>query len=210
MPARVHDEVIHRGRARYERHRARGTLNTYGLPPDPDRDLRICIEGLAGERILADLLGLPWKADSDGADYTGDVGEHEVRSTPHLDGHLIIYPGDPDARRCFLVIIDHPRYRVAGSIIIGDAKQPRYWRTPPAARHPSYWIPQEDLDPFTRPMPKTEPVKPVDSGLRYPPPPGAAYPPCQRCGHFHQTTPDVCVGAVGYADLSAEMEATNV
>ena len=25
-------------------------------------------------------------------------------------------------------------------------------------------------------------------------------PPCQRCGHYHQTTPDRCVGPVGLAD----------
>ena len=44
-----------------------------------------------------------------------------------------------------------------------------------------------------------------DPGLRYPYPNwklGAwtDYPPCQRCGHYHQSTPDRCVGAVGLAD----------
>ena len=44
-----------------------------------------------------------------------------------------------------------------------------------------------------------------DPGLRYPCPNwklGAwtDYPPCQRCGHYHQSTPDRCVGAVALAD----------
>ena len=45
-----------------------------------------------------------------------------------------------------------------------------------------------------------------DPGLRYPCPgwksgePWTDSPPCQRCGHYHQTTPDRCVGAVGMAD----------
>jgi hypothetical protein len=49
-----------------------------------------------------------------------------------------------------------------------------------------------------------------DPHLRYPCPgwattdaPWAAYPPCQRCGHYHQSTPDLCVGSAGQADEQA-------
>ena len=71
----------------------------------------------------------------------------EVRSTHHVDGHLIIKPKDRDGMPVVLVITARrPDFRVAGWMWAKEGKVPR-WRRP--GHGGSWWVPQHALRPMS-------------------------------------------------------------
>lgn len=103
----------------------------------------IHINGVGAEIAVARALNVYHDVFSPSRDRTtGDVAGLGVRSTPHAEGHLIVYRADPPGIYV-LAVGAVPRYRVAGWIEKADACQGRWWNA--AARDPSFWVPQAAL-----------------------------------------------------------------
>ncbi len=101
------------------------------------------IQGAAAELAVAKHLNRYW----DGSVNTykrGDVGFLQVRSTPLLDGSLIVREGDADNDVFVLVVGSIPTFRVVGSISARDAKDTSFRRAP-NGRPAAYFVPQSAL-----------------------------------------------------------------
>lgn len=104
---------------------------------------QIALEGALGEKALAKYLGIYWAGK--GALGAPDVGEHDVRTTAHHDGRLIVHPDDADDRFIWLLTGQYGEYMVRGGIQGKEAKQERWWCDPTGKGRHAYFIPQDRL-----------------------------------------------------------------
>lgn len=104
------------------------------------------IVGACGELTLAKALDRHWLGSPGTLDPEGDVAGYQVRTTTLPGGCLIVKPSDPDAAVFVLVVGPEPAYRIAGWMVGGDAKVPRWWRADVA--FPAWFVPQSALAPF--------------------------------------------------------------
>lgn len=102
-------------------------------------------EGALGEMALAKHLGIEYDPGFAGAH---DVGEFDVRTTHHENGHLLIQSYDKE-RLTVLVIGRFGTYRIMGCFYNPVAKQPKYWGNPLFEKRPCYAVPESDLIQFT-------------------------------------------------------------
>lgn len=77
-------------------------------------------------------------------DVVGPSGPVEVRHTVRPDGRLIVRPSDPDDRLVVLVRGDLPVFEIAGSILIGQAKEVGS-NEAPNGRPPCWFVDASDL-----------------------------------------------------------------
>lgn len=101
------------------------------------------IEGAVGEFAVAKALGLFWPGV--GRLRAPDVGELQVRSTPHPGGRLVIHPGDKDGDAYVLVRGELLRYEVVGWLRAGEGKLDRHWRDPTGKSRSAYFVPAAEL-----------------------------------------------------------------
>ena len=106
-------------------------------------DWQLSIEGALGEKALAKYLGVYWAGK--GVIGSPDVGEHDVRTSTHSDGRLIVHQEDNAQRFIWLLTGSHGEYIVRGGILAKDAKQRRWWCDPSGKGRPAYFVPQERL-----------------------------------------------------------------
>jgi hypothetical protein len=110
---------------------------------DNSANWQLDIEGALSEMAVAKALGRYWGGGSDARE---DVGRVQVRSTPRLDGSLILHPGDPDAAPFVLAVGGEGSYRLAGWILGQDGKRREWWRTDTG--RPAFFVPQSALRPM--------------------------------------------------------------
>jgi hypothetical protein len=108
------------------------------------------LPGAAAELVLAKITGQYWAGSMDAWSAGGDVGALEVRGTFHLDGHLICYAADDNAKELYLVVIDkeNSRGKLVGHRAARHSKQDCFLKAPAELRPGSqaqYWIPQSEL-----------------------------------------------------------------
>jgi hypothetical protein len=117
---------------------------------DAGEDWQIGIEGTLAELAVAKALDRYWTPVARyGRDVVADVGRrYQVRSTPRLDGCLIVHDDDPDDHLYVLVVGTAPELRIVGCILGDAAKRPEFWRTD--VRFPAYFVPQVALDDLTQ------------------------------------------------------------
>jgi len=107
------------------------------------------IEGACAELAVSRLIGCYWHAIvADPNGLPGDAGPLQIRSTPHDDGHLVVYDTDPDQAIFVLVIGTVPVFVVRGWMQGSMAKRSQWWR--PEGKAPAYWIPQSELRPMSQ------------------------------------------------------------
>lgn len=106
------------------------------------------IEAACAELAFAKAIGRYW----DGSlwrfrgDANGDVGLYQVRSTTHLDGHLILRAHDRDQDRFVLVVGVAPELRIVGAITGRDGKSDAFVRDPGGRGRPCWYVPQSELE----------------------------------------------------------------
>lgn len=140
--------AVHAGAARHIAGLRRGATPSYRFAGDC---WGIHIEGAAAEIAVAHALGVD---DFTPAVYRerpqtsleGDVGRFQVRSTPRLDGSLILHPRDEDDATFILAAGMAPSFRIIGWTKGRIGKAERYWRSD--VREPAYFVPQRDLRPI--------------------------------------------------------------
>ena len=114
----------------------------YGTPDRSlfDNDVDSC----GAEMAVAKAFGVYWNTfPVDFRDLPGDVANVEVRSTKHLNGHLIVHDRDKDDRPFVLVRGTMPKYELAGWIMGKDAKQSCWIRK--ARKGHAYFVPADQL-----------------------------------------------------------------
>lgn len=111
-----------------------------------ENDWQLNIEGVLGEMALSKYLNIYWKGK--GKMRAPDVGDVDVRTTPHASGHLILHPNDPDDRLFYLLTGVNGNYTIHGSILGRAGKQDRWIKDPTGGR-PAYFVPQDALKPAT-------------------------------------------------------------
>lgn len=99
-------------------------------------DWQTDIDGAAAEMAYAKAHNVYW-GGLNRAFKAPDVGDIQIRSTSHDDGHLIIRPDDSDDEQYALVITNPPFFKIIGAMLGRDAKQDRYWRSD------AWWVPQK-------------------------------------------------------------------
>ena len=109
------------------------------------QDWQLHIEGALGEMALAKALGVYWPGKGGLRDT--DVGNVDVRTRSRHNYDLILHESDPDDRRFYLVTGSNGSYRVHGSILGADGKDPQFWSDPAVGR-PAYFVPKGVLTPF--------------------------------------------------------------
>lgn len=78
-----------------------------------------------------------------------DVGHIQVRSTKHMDGHLLVRKTDSDNEAFVLMRGSNHVWQVAGWCRGADAKQEQYWRENTNNKYGGcYWVPDFDLEPM--------------------------------------------------------------
>ena len=109
----------------------------------------IHIEACIAEYLVSQVLDLSWKPFvSNPGELIADVGHCiQVRHTPTLNGHLIIYPKDPADQDYVLVVGRMINQRIAGWLPACEGKLEKYWNT--NCRTHCFWIPQSALRPIT-------------------------------------------------------------
>ena len=108
-------------------------------------DWAVDIVGAIGEACFAKHRNLYWSA-SVRSFKLPDVGTWQVRGTEWLDGHMIVRPKDKEERKSDVIAL--VALEGFGGWIVGWketelATQQKYWRTD------LWWVPQEDLEPFS-------------------------------------------------------------
>jgi len=74
-----------------------------------------------------------------------DIGQYEIKTTIHANGHLIIKPDYPENTPYLLVQKrSETEFNLAGWIYAKDAKQDKYFKI----RKKEFWVPDKDLKPF--------------------------------------------------------------
>lgn len=106
------------------------------------------IEGACAERTFAKALSTYW--DSSTGRYrnstAGDVGEVEVRWTPHDDGHLVLRPDNVKLDSIYVLVVGcAPDYRVVGWLYGREGIVDTFWKDPGKRGQPCWWIPQTAL-----------------------------------------------------------------
>ena len=76
------------------------------------------------------------------------LGDVEVRSTRHADGHLIVRDNDAPDRRYLLAIVGDESVRLAGWIVGMEAKRDEWRRASQRSTRPAWWVPQGELRPM--------------------------------------------------------------
>jgi hypothetical protein len=105
-------------------------------------DWAVDIVGAIAEACFASFKGIYWSAPIRTFKLP-DVGTWQVRGTEWLDGHLIIRPKDKGRTDVTaLVALEGFGGWIVGWIETEKATQEKYWRID------SWWVPQEDLEPF--------------------------------------------------------------
>lgn len=139
-------EAFHAGLAGFMRnwHSKRiGSKHKSYKDPEGIDDWSGHINAAIAEAMVAKMLNKFWyRVSSNQYQYPGDVGDVQVRWTKYTNGHLLVYDADNSAQRVYLVVGAYPTMRVAGSIMIGKAKKPEYFRQDAGY----YWIPQDKLE----------------------------------------------------------------
>jgi hypothetical protein len=103
------------------------------------------IQSAAAELAVSIGTNQRWSGVHDGPGGP-DVGDNiEVRWTKNSNGHLLVFPKDPDERSVVLVIGSIPKFILCGWVYAVDAKRPEYSRTLDV---PCFWIPQSALRPI--------------------------------------------------------------
>ena len=118
-----------------------GARERYGA--GNSQNWQIALEGALGEKALAKYLGIYWAGK--GGVGNPDVGEHDVRTTAHPEGRLIVHPEDKDNRFIWLLTGVYGEYMVRGGILAKDAKHKRWWSDPTGKGRHAYFIHQERL-----------------------------------------------------------------
>ena len=97
--------------------------------------------GAVAEYAVAKAFDLYWQPTTNQslADLRGDVGEWQVRSTSHRDGHLFLHPNDKDANYILAVVKDN-RVLLAGWI----SKQ-KGIEVSELYKFETYWVGQDRL-----------------------------------------------------------------
>lgn len=97
------------------------------------------IDGAMAEMAFAKHMNIYWSA-ANRSFKEPDVGDWQVRSTNHPNGHLIIRPNDTDGDiRYALVVTNPPCFSIAGFMLSAEARTNKYWR------QDSWWVPQSEL-----------------------------------------------------------------
>lgn len=112
------------------------------------------IHGAVAEKFVSKALGVPWPAHLVPNRELGDMLSRsgtplEVRTTEHLDGHLLIHTDDLDHHVAILVVGKHPNLLLAGWLRVSDGKQPQFWGNPRFSR-PCWAIPRVQVIPFAQ------------------------------------------------------------
>jgi hypothetical protein len=132
--------AAHVGVARTVENLAKGRREQYGTTTNW---WETAIEGALAECARAKWAGVYWEGV--GTIHSADAADgDDTRSTSREDGCLILHPRDPDFRRFWLLIGVRGTYRVCGSILGIDGKQPQYWKDPGTGR-PAFFVPQSAL-----------------------------------------------------------------
>lgn len=124
-----------------------GLQHKHGLSKGSSNGWSIHVEGAAGELAVARYMDMFWSG-SFGEFGAGDVGEIEVRTTPRLDGSLILHITSPDLRPFVLVTGSAPYLQLRGWIYGEHGKLQKFWRDPGTGR-PAFFVPQSALSPMT-------------------------------------------------------------
>jgi len=97
-------------------------------------------DGACSEIALAKYLNIYWDG-SVNSFKRADVGQYQVRSTPRLDGRLIIRENDnnPDEIFVFITTGNLPTLHIIGSILCKEAKCDKF------KHEDCWWIPQNEL-----------------------------------------------------------------
>jgi len=111
------------------------------------------VMGAIGEAAFAKAHGVWWSGTPGQLETEGDVGGHEVRTTHHKNGCLVMHDSDikekPD-KQFYLVIVDRdefPSIRIVGWVYGKEAGRQEYWNEKGGHKRPAYWVPQGDLRP---------------------------------------------------------------
>lgn len=123
-----------------------GARPAHGLKPG-ESVWDLAIDGAVAELAVAKAMDKHWDGALGNYD-AADVGQFQVRSTRHADGHLIVHDSD-DSDAIFILVLSGaaPIYEIAGWKFGGDAKNGKY-RVERRPGHPCFWVPQSDLEPF--------------------------------------------------------------
>lgn len=107
------------------------------------KDFDIDIYGAVAEAALAKHIDRYWACGVN-TFKAPDVGRWQVRSTTYPTGHLIVRERDEPPGRVALLTTPPELFgaMLHGWIDIEQARQDRYWQGD------SWWVPQEDLNPF--------------------------------------------------------------
>ena len=117
---------------------------------DPGEENRQYIDrwSSVAELAMSEYLELPWVNAilRTLKPKPADVGERvEVRWTHIPNGHLIVYPEDPDDWIVVSVRREWPRMEIAGWTTGFEAKRECYRAHPKARNKRDYWVPAENL-----------------------------------------------------------------
>ena len=110
--------------------------------------------GCKGEMATAKALNLYWSGFDTRieSDRQGDVGEYQVKSTVHKDGHLIFQQTHKMGQKTVLAIVGINKVRLAGWLhfdnakrIVADGVGRKEWRGE-GYDYWTWWIPQHALE----------------------------------------------------------------
>jgi hypothetical protein len=105
------------------------------------------IQGQMAEHAISKFLDL-YPVASKGGIHGDDPGGLAIRSTPWMNGHLIVNESElPEAdTKKFVLVVGHwPTFGIVGWTYGRDAKRDEWWR--PHERPASWWVPQSALYP---------------------------------------------------------------
>lgn len=104
------------------------------------------ITGAAGEMAVAKWSGRFFVPSVNTYHRVPDcLGDVEVRSTRHSDGHLIVRDNDAPDRRYVLAIIGDDSVRLAGWIVGTEARRQEWRRASQRSDRLAWWVPQGEL-----------------------------------------------------------------
>jgi hypothetical protein len=107
-------------------------------------NLNMDILGAAGEFAYCIYTNQPW-SESVNTFKAPDVGTNvQIRTTDKLQGKLIVRKRDKDEDLFVLVLAEGLRFKIVGSMLGKDAKNPEYLFAP-NGRPPAYFVKQEFL-----------------------------------------------------------------
>jgi len=143
------EEMAHAQKIGDERHsdsRQRGLVDRCTNQP-AERKRNLEMEAAAAEKAASIAFGYPGGEDV-GTFKKPDVGDYiQVRHTEHLNGRLIVRPGDKDGDFYVLVTGCRGTYEIAGWKWGLEAKDDQWW-TDPGGWQPAWFVPRFALEPF--------------------------------------------------------------